>query len=440
MKSECPSSLYGARFACECGKEHAITPRSVVYQTGALEQLPAAAATCAAGREAAVLFDARTREVAGAQAAEVLRHCGWQVREILVEDLPDGGSPVCDDWTHDRLLPGLDGVDLVVPVGSGVMNDLGKWLAFDLGVPFITVATAASMNGYTSANVAPTLKGVKSLQLARPAEVVLADPQVLRNAPWEMTAAGLGDVLAKSVSSADWYANHVLFGDYYCERAVGLITELEPLYLENPHALADRDPKAFDALVEALLLTGVAMTMAEDSAPASGGEHMVSHTLDMMAAKDGVKHDLHGRQVGVGTVLASEIYLRLLELESPDWREEPAVIDRAFWGSMADAVEKAYAPKRKRLTEARRVLSQGDQWDRLRETLSAMVRSPGRIHGCLKAAGAACSAANIGITPARLNEALSHAHEIRSRFTILDLARLAGLLPEGTGELIEQWG
>jgi glycerol-1-phosphate dehydrogenase [NAD(P)+] len=189
-----------------------------------------------------------------------------------------------------------------------------------------------------------------------------------------------------------------------------------------------------------LLLTGVAMTMAEDSAPASGGEHMVSHTLDMMAAKDGVKHDLHGRQVGVGTVLASEIYRRLLEMESPAWRDDPAVIDRTFWGSMADAVEKAYAPKRRRLTEARRVLSQGDCWDDLREKLSTMVRRPQRIHGCLKTAGAACSAADIGITPARLSEALSHAHEIRSRFTILDLARLAGLLPECTEEIIEQWG
>jgi glycerol-1-phosphate dehydrogenase [NAD(P)+] len=327
----------------------------------------------------------------------------------------------------------------ILSVGSGVLSDLGKWIAFDMGVPYFCIATAASMNGYASANVAATLKGVKSLVRARPPVAVLSDPAVLREAPYEMTAAGLGDILAKSVSSADWRVNHSLFGDYYCERSVSLVADLEPLYLDHPESLHEGNSKAMEALFHGLLLTGVAMTMAETSAPASGGEHLISHTLDMMSSLDGVPHDLHGRQVGIGTILASEVYRRILDLESPDFSRTSMDIDRAFWGEMADEVESHFAPKVERLHRAVEILSEGDSWDSLRQELKPLVRSPERMRDCLKRAGAAYRAEDIGCSRARLLRALLHAHGIRSRFTCIDLARLVGVLPEAAAEIVEEW-
>jgi glycerol-1-phosphate dehydrogenase [NAD(P)+] len=434
-----PTQIYGTAFDCECGKHHTVTPKAVIFEDDAIDRLPSVCADVVEGRKCTVIFDTRTREVAGEAVAAGLEGAGWQVDRLLLEDPGEGEDPVCDDVTHAALLSRVQGTDLVVPVGSGVINDLGKWWAHDIGVPFVTFATAASMNGYTSANVAPRIAGVKSLVRAAPPEVALSRPAVIAQAPHRMTVSGLGDVLAKSVSSADWYMNHFLFGDYYCPRSVGLIADIEPLYLEHPEKIRAGDESAIAAMFDALMLTGVAMTMVGTSSPASGGEHLISHSLDMLSAVDGVPHDFHGRQVGVGTILTAALYQRAIEIESPTLHASPAAIDRELWGPLADEVASKYAEKAPRLQSAREKLAEGDTWDRLREALAAKLRPAEKIHGCLQAAGGATTAADIGCDHARLHTAFVHGHEIRPRFTILDLAWILGLMPAAAGELIEQW-
>jgi glycerol-1-phosphate dehydrogenase [NAD(P)+] len=295
------------------------------------------------------------------------------------------------------------------------------------------------MNGYASASIAGTVRGVKGLIYARAPAAVAADPAVIENAPFELTASGLGDVLAKSVSTADWRLNELLFGDYYCAYSVSLIAEIEPLYAEHPEQIKARAPKAIEALFNALLLTGVSMNMAGTSAPCSGGEHMVSHTLDMMASLDGTEHDLHGRQVGVGTILAAELYRRVLAVESPMFRAPPVEIDRPFWDRLADGVGAEYGGKSDRLRAAAQTLRQKDRWDMLRETLAPMLRTPEKLRDCLSRAGAAHKAEQIKSTRERLLQAFLHGHEIRSRVTILDLARLVGIMPAAADEIVEQW-
>jgi len=433
------ADIFGTTISCECGRTHHIEPERIVYAAGAVGYLPELLAECTRGRRTVVLMDARTREAAGAEAAEQLRQAGWQAAEIIVPDSPAGASPVCDDQTHDELAGRVADADAIVGAGSGVISDLAKWLAHDLGLRYACVATAASMNGYTSANVALSVAGVKTLRRARPPYAVVADPAVIASAPWEMTAAGLGDLLAKSVSSADWRMNHLLFGDYFCRRSVALVGEIEPRYMDRPERLRSRDPQATAALFHALLLTGAAMTMAETSAPASGAEHLVSHTLDMMSSLDGTPHDLHGRQVGVGTVLASALYRRVLDLESPEFRD-PGEADAAFWGRLAPAILPHYREKLPRLHAARRALLHKNAWDRLREELQPLLRAPEEVRGCLQRARAAFRAEDIGCSRERLLAAFVHAHEMRPRFTILDLARLVGVMPDAAAQIVEEWG
>lgn len=430
--------IFGTTFECPCGRVHAIQPERILYDDQAIEHLPSVLPP--PPLQLASVMDVRTRQAAGRRTSEVLRQAGYDVQEIVLED-SRGRSPVCDEATRAWIEARIGQPRLMVACGSGVVNDLVKWIAGDAALPYVSVATAASMNGYTSANVAPTLAGVKSLVRSAPARVVASTPAILRDAPYAMTAAGLGDVLAKSVSSADWFLNHRLFGDYYCPKAVGLIARIEPLYLRTPQAIRRLEPGALAAIFQALLLTGAAMTMAESSAPASGGEHAISHALDMMSSLDERPHDLHGRQVGVGTILASELYRRVLAIESPRFVAPPGGIDRAFWGSsaMADAVEAEYRKKLPRLREASRLPAQGLAWDRLREELAGMARPPETVRDCLREAGAAWRAEDLGCDRPRLRAALLHAHEIRSRCTILDLARLLGIMPAAAEELVERW-
>lgn len=439
MKTEQAMDIFGRTFACECGKTHSMEPGEVLYERGALSVMPEVCARAVRDRRVAVLMDARTREVAGLSVCKALAVAEWQVRSLLVPDPAKGKSPVCDDKTKDALSDATGDVRLLISVGGGVMTDLARWLAMEKNLPFVSVATAASMNGYTSGNIAAIMKGVKVIGDGKPPVAVVAEPAVIENAPAQLTASGLGDVLAKSVSSADWYLNHLLFGDYYCARSVNLIAEIEPLYLEHPEELKARKPEAIEALFKGLLLTGAAMTMAGTSAPASGGEHLVGHTLDMMAMMEGGEHDLHGRQVGIGTVLTAELYRRVLAIESPEFVEPSPCVDRPFWGKLADEMLELQNAKLERLVKAQSELSKGNDWDKTRESLIPLVRNPTVVHDCLDRAGAAHRAEDIGCSKERVLAAFLHAHEMRSRFTILDLARLAGIMPQAAAEIVDTW-
>lgn len=439
MKWNVPDPLFGQKFSCVCGRVHDVQTQEFLYAKDAIEQLPAVSSRLRMGRRVALVMDGRTRDVAGAEASVTLSREGWQVQNVIVKDRPDGGWPVCDDMTKHELETEIGDVAWVLTVGSGVITDLGKWIAAERKIPFLCFATAASMNGYASAGVAPTIGGVKTGLWERPALAVLSNPNIVCDAPYPLTTAGLGDVLAKTVSTTDWYLNHLLFGDYFCDYSAGLITKIEPAYLEHPEGLRVRNPDTIDALFQALVLTGVAMTMAETTSPASGAEHLLSHALDMMPAKEGIKHDLHGRQVGIGTVLTSALYTRVLAVESPTFLEPEKDSDIAFWKPYGEQVAENFARKQEKLKRARDGLSQGGAWDQLRARLVAMVRPPETIHKCLSLADAATRAEHIGCSKARLADAFRHAHLIRPRFTILDLASLIGLMPAVADEIVESW-
>ncbi len=437
------SGLLGTSFACDCGRVHHVPVRTFLYQVGAIKSLPDIIRQSGAGaRRTAVVADVRTWAVCGQQVQDVLQRAGLPVAPLIVPDR-DKGGPVCDDVTCRSLVEQLRSAqpDAVVAVGSGVINDLCKWSSFALGVPYMVVATAASMNGYSAANVAPTIAGVKMLIEARPPLAVLAEPAVIEGAPHELTTAGFGDTIAKHQSNADWVMNHFLLGEYYCSFCAGIINELEPLYLDRPEDIKAGTSRAVKGLFEALFGTGLAMTLVGTSWPASGGEHLLSHTLDMMAAVRGGTHDLHGRQVGIGTLFSAALYERVLGLATPVVRDLPPSVDERFWAapSIVAAIGEQYGAKRQRVPALRDRLADQQTWDQLRAKLAAEVKSPDTIRNWLRRAGGAVSMDDIGCSRERLKSAILHMHEIRKRFTIIDLAWLAGVLPDAADDLMDRW-
>lgn len=415
-----------------------LLPRALVYGEDAAAQLPALLAYEAARREVLVLADVRTRAV-GDAVVQALHADGWIVHERIVPDGADGASPHCDDATKTALAIDLPPAAIILAIGAGVINDLAKWISAEAGLPYAVFATAASMNGYAAANVAPTIRGVKSLFRARSPRVIAADPRVLRDAPARMTMAGLGDVIAKPVSTGDWVMNHRLFGEPYTDAVAGIINRVESAYLDHPAELAQGDPAAVRGLFEALVFSGCAMTLQGSSLPASGGEHLVSHTLDMMSHVDDIPHDLHGRQVGVSTILVAAMYERALAIEAPVFRAACAPYDAAFWGHLAGSVKVEHDKKVMSAQKAQQLLAEPGRWDALRAELAAILPPPGRIKDCLRAAGAAHRIADLGITRARYLTALTHCGAIRGRFTSIDLAWALGILPDAGPELVDRW-
>jgi glycerol-1-phosphate dehydrogenase [NAD(P)+] len=410
----------------------------MLYDEQMFDKLPEILGQCTPGQRVILIADERTFLIAGKAALEALQHADWETQTLIVAD-SDHGPPVCDDVTFESLKRELRAADILLAVGSGVINDLTKWLACDSNLPYAVIATAASMNGYTSANVAPTVNGVKSIIYAAAPVACLAVPSIIENAPFEMTAAGLGDVVAKPISTADWIMNHFLFDEYFCPECTELITALEPMYFDHPEHVRDRKPEAIGALYQALLNSGIAMTMVGTSAPASGGEHMLSHTLDMMSAVDRVPHDLHGRQVGLGAIFAAALYEKIFLIDTPKCLPLPPEIDRRFWGKLADPVAEQYALKQPHLAKMLQIFSSPVIWKTFSDQIRIGLRTPAELKNCLRLAGAAHRFQDIGCSRDRFRHAILHMHEIRKRCTVVDLAWTLGLLPNAVDDLIDQY-
>jgi glycerol-1-phosphate dehydrogenase [NAD(P)+] len=430
--------LLDTTFDCECGQSHNVPVKKIIYSEDALECLPDILGSFVDGRRIALVADKQTWDIAGRNAEDILARSGWSTEHIIVPDI-DSGGPVCNETTHDWLRDKLPSADIALAIGCGVINDLTKWVAFDRDMPYAVIATAATMNGFTAANVAPTLKGVKSLIVARPPLAVFAIPSVIVEAPFELTASGLGDTLAKPVSTADWIFNHLFFNEYFCRYCSEMISTLEPYYFDHPEDIKNRQPAAIEALFKALLYSGIAMTIIGTSAPASGGEHLLSHTLDMMSSVDGVAHDLHGRQVGLGTLFSAAIYEHIFQIDNPALHAPPPDVDSIFWDPLSESIRQQYEQKKPMLKILRQELTISEIWRTFLDASRNQVRSPDQIKNCLRTAGAAHTFQDIGCSRQRLRNAILHMHEIRKRTTVIDLAWILGILPGAADEIIDRW-
>ncbi len=263
------TELLGSSFECVCGKQHTVPTEEFIYGQDSFGSIPRLVLTYSTHKSCLIIADPRTYGVAGREIEEICETGGLSCDHFIVADAARE-SPVVDDRTRDVLLQQTTDAGLLIAVGSGVINDLVKWAAFLQNKPYIVVATAASMNGYGSANVAATIDGLKVLFHAAAPKAVIARPDIIINAPYELSSAGLGDVLAKPVSSADWRLNHFLFDDYFCEFSIDLLRDLEPVYLRNPEKIRCHDPQGFKALFMALFYSSVAMTITGTSSPRLG--------------------------------------------------------------------------------------------------------------------------------------------------------------------------
>jgi len=203
--------------------------------------------------------------------------------------------------------------DLILAVGSGTINDLCKFISTRNHRDYMIYATAPSMDGFTSTGAALTLNHVKTTVDVHGPVAVIGDTEILASAPMEMISAGLGDTLGKYTALADWKLAHLINGEYYCEEIVHMVEAALASVRELSGKLRQRDPDAAEALTKTLVLTGLAMTFADCSRPASGCEHHLSHFWEMRYQMEGRKPVLHGIKVGIGLVTILKLYHQLAE-------------------------------------------------------------------------------------------------------------------------------
>ena len=420
---------------CTCRRRHP-TPEIKIYSADDAYSVLAEDCKKFVGEGCVLLLDdENTHLAAGAKLARCLDK--KSVKYKLIK-LP--GDSSVTDILADKIFNECNGHDLILSVGAGTINDLGKFVSSQRKIPYWAVPSACSMNGYTSSIAAVKVKGVKRTLPALPPSSIYVDPKVIQNSPLKLRQAGFCDVLAKSVSDFDWQTESILFKGSYCHLPTAIVTQSEHRYIDYPEKIKQGNKKAVMGLFDGLLFSGFAMSLAGSSAPASGGEHLISHFLDMRESRTGRKPELHGLQVGLGIVLSAACYQKLACLVKKDLNNIAETIFEAdfkyissIWGSLASEVEKQFLKKKERLLQLDNILL--PNWEKLR-TLFSKVRRPDFFVDLIRRTGFEMTLECLNISKDEFLLAALSSRTIRERITILDISAHAGVLKEAAEEVI----
>ncbi|MDU8675404.1 sn-glycerol-1-phosphate dehydrogenase [Paenibacillus polymyxa] len=255
--------------------------------------------------------DEHTSAAAGKKVAELIREAGLTVDVVRLPPNAVGDAIADETYIMKVLLGVADQSQAVLAVGSGTIHDLVRFVCYKMNRPFLSVPTAASVDGFTSAGAPLIVDGSKQTFQAVPPEAIFADLSVLASAPQVMTAAGFGDMLGKFTSLADWHVSRDLGNEPYSPVANRITEEALRACVEHVDEIAAASKAGVEVLMNALIASGISMLMIDHSRPASGGEHHISHRIEMDFIAEGRKQVLHGAKVGVASALLSDMYREL---------------------------------------------------------------------------------------------------------------------------------
>ena len=405
---------------------------------------------------AVVVADENTYEVAGEEVHRRLQAAG---RKVVDPYVFPGRPTLHAEYANITTLVGWLRTHDAIPVAvaSGTLNDIVKRAAHECDRPYLAVATAASVDGYTSFGASITKDGFKQTLTCPAPRAVVADLDLLTAAPAIMTASGYGDLLGKVPAGADWIVADTLGVDPIDPHVWDLVQGPLRAATARPAELADGDRDAMLALVEGLMMSGLAMQVSGSSRPASGAEHYFSHLWELeglVHGVDGGPPPEHGLKVGFGSIAIAAFYERLLERDLgeididarraawPSWAEWEKVVRATHTTPGLDkaAVEQSRAKYLDADQLAERLTLARETWPTLREKIRHQLLSADQLREQLRAAGAPTSPEELGLSWDDLRSTYTRARMIRSRYTALDLAHEAGILEDIVEELFAPGG
>ena len=423
---------------CICGKNHISALDMLISGAGVLAQLPDLLMRYTA-KKPFILADRNTFAAAGGRVCDILTQAGFSYVSYIFSDEhlePDERAVGAAVMHFDN------SCDLIIGIGSGVINDIGKILSCVSNRRYIIVGTAPSMDGYASATSSMAMDGLKVSLNSRCPDAIIGDTDILKNAPMHMLQAGLGDMLAKYVSLAEWRIAHLITGEYYCERVAALVRNALDVCVKNAGGLLHRDEAAVQAVFDGLITGGVAMAYAGVSRPASGVEHYFSHVWDMRALEFGTPAELHGIQCAIGTLAAVRLYEKLRTM-TPDAEKACTYVEafdyeawatqlRAFLGKSAEtmiALEKKEGKYRKD-THAVRFARIQKCWPEILRILDEELPSSEALSQLLLRLGMPEDASVIGVDAAAMRLSFCATKDIREQYVLSRLAWDLGILDE----------
>lgn len=352
---------------CPCGMSHSCPIEYLVIEEGALKKIPELVAKY---NNIVLAADTNTYKVCGKQVEELIKD---KIEDVLVYE--SEGVLVPNEKALELLTAKVsEKTDLIVGVGSGVINDICKQVSFASKLPYYIVATAPSMDGYASKGSALILDGMKVTLNAEVPRAIIADIDVIKEAPFEMIQAGYGDIIGKFSCLNDWKLSSVVNGEYICDYVFGATMDTAKETLSLADKLTERDPHAVCALMKALVTVGILMAYVGNSRPASGSEHHMSHYFEIVGILRGEEYFSHGIDVCYSAIETCRIREAILGIDNIndfegcfDADEYNANINRIY-GSIAGEV---FALQNKMgWYDLDRVSVYKEKWDEIRKVLA----------------------------------------------------------------------
>lgn len=423
---------------CPCGKRHEVTIDEILVGKGVLCQIPAFVKKYNAVRPF-VLADVNTFAAAGEKVCKILEGDGIPYSTYIFPQ--EALEP--DEYAVGAAFMHFDPkCDLIIGVGSGVINDIGKILSNVSGRRYIIVGTAPSMDGYASGTSSMAMDGLKTSLNSRCADVIIGDVDILKNAPEHMLKAGIGDMLAKYVSIAEWRIAHLITGEYYCEAVAQLIRGALKKCVDNAAGLLKREEEAIQAVFEGLVIGGVAMAYAGVSRPASGVEHYFSHIWDMRGLEFGTPVDLHGVQCAIATVQAVKLYEYVLT-QRPDEKRATEYVNAFSYASWAEELKtflgagseamialEAKEGKYDKKTHPARYQKIAENWDEILQIIREELPSYENLLKIMDTIGLPPDLAVLGVDSACAKQTFRATKDIRDKYVLSRLAWDLGILED----------
>ncbi|MBQ3048898.1 MAG: sn-glycerol-1-phosphate dehydrogenase [Oscillospiraceae bacterium] len=293
---------------CSCGHNHEVITAHIDTDKGAAERMPEKLKESGFSK-VWMVCDTNTYAAAGEKIEALL--CKAEI--FAGKTLLSHEHIMADEYSVELTESSINNYDLLLAVGSGTIHDITRYVAFQHNTPFVSFPTAASVDGFVSSVAAMEFGGLKVTLSSRSPIMLFAEPEVLKEAPMDLTCAGVGDILGKYTSLADWRMAHLITGEHFCQRIYDLVLKATEIVHANIAGLSAGNLTAFQGLLDGLIISGLAMQMMGHSRPASSGEHHISHFWEMGMVEGVDPNALHGEKVGMNE-------LRLLKLyKSADW-------------------------------------------------------------------------------------------------------------------------
>ena len=402
---------------CACGREHTMETRAAVIEPGCLFEFEKYMAQFGVTGKRCALYGENS------YAATADRHPRAEQKIVL-----DPTGLHANEISTAEVLAKLEGdVEVIVAVGSGTIHDIARFCAHERGIRFVSCPTGASVDGFCSTVAAMTWYGFKKTLPAVAPEIVLADTEIIKNAPMELVRSGVGDIMAKYTALADWKMAHVLTNELLCEKIYSIMQDAADTVMQSVPGIVRGEESAYADVTYALIMSGIAMQMMGNSRPASGAEHHISHMIEMEPEAFPVKFPaMHGEKTGVGSLIAVREYKRLAKIEDitpyiTDYAPIPEEHFRKFFGErLADSLIKENENdclakvSREKLSAS---------WGELRHIIDELPTEE-YLYGLLEMLDAKRDLASIGVEESELPVLLKNSPLVRNRLTLMRTRRM----------------